>query len=1165
MQNWGLFLISAVYVAVLFGIAYYGDRLAAAGAPRSKPWVYSLSLGVYATSWTFFGAVGRAADSGWDFLPIYLGPILVFLFGGGLIRRVIRASKRNNITSIADFIAARYGRHHGLAMLVTVIATLGVLPYIALQLKAVAFSIEVLAPGHSGNAAANNALVIAVLLAVFAILFGTRQVVSTENHHGMVLAIAFESVIKLVAFLAVGLYAVFGIHHGFVDAYATALSLPQVSGLPMHSSWGVGFLTQTLLAVCAVLCLPRQFHVGVVENTALEDVRTARWLFPLYLALISVFVLPIAAAGLSKLPQAMPDTFVLALPMAGNHLGLALAAYIGGFSAATGMVIVETVALSTMICNELVLPLLLRMPQLRFAQQENLGSLVKLIRRCVIVLIIGLAYVYYRLFTGPGSLSSIGLLSFAAVLQFAPGMVGGVYWRRASFRGATAGLSAGFIVWLYCLLFPTLLTAVGGGHWLAEGPFGIHWLRPDGLFGVGGLDLITHGTLMSLGFNLLFFVGGSLLVPAGLRERLQARSFVEENDPVSSQGSYNTRIGATVGDLLELIQRFIGKESAESALADFYAQESKGIPKLNDRAEPLLARFTERLLAGALGASSARLLLSNTLRGQDMQPEDVMRLLDDTSNVIQFNRELLRATLEHMSQGVSVVDADLKLVAWNHRYISFFDYPAELIVVGRPIADLMRYNADRGLLGSGDLRELVMRRLAHMRAGRAYTHERELPDGTVIEIRGNPMPGGGFVTSYSDVSAYKQAQRELQNVAATLETRVEERTSELESAKRETEKTMEAKTRFLATASHDLVQPLNAARLFISSLDHQTLPAKATKVVQQVESSLTSAESLIAGLLDISRLDARAQEVNREHFEIGSILDSLAAEFSALAQKHDLMFSQVRSRQVVHTDPQLLRRVVQNFLSNAVRYTPRGRILLGCRRVAGGLRIEVWDTGPGIPPDKQSEIFEEFRRLRVDDAHGERGLGLGLAIADRIARMLEAPLLLRSWPTRGSVFSITVPQGSRLLMTPKQPQRESAARVEGSVVLVLENEPTVLAGMEALLKSWGCRPIAARSGSEAHAIFRQSLEVPDLMLIDYHLDDGAHGVDEAKALQRLWGKKVQGIVVTADHTQEAKEQATRNGFSLLPKPVKPAALRALMSRLLQQRPDQLSSSASEEF
>ncbi len=614
MQAWQLFLLSAAYVALLFAIAYFGDRFASPTTPRSKPWVYSLSLAVYATSWTFFGAVGRAASTGWDFLPIYLGPMLVFLFGIGLIRRIIVASKRNNITSIADFIAARYGRHHGLAMLVTVIATLGVLPYIALQLKAVAFSIEVLAPAPSGNAVANNGLLVAALLAGFAILFGTRKVISTESHHGMVLAIAFESVVKLLAFLAIGLYVVYGLYDGMAHAYESALQLPQVVHPPSQSSWIAGFFTQTVLAMAAIICLPRQFHVGVVENTDVKDLRTARWVLPAYLALISVFVLPIAAAGLSRLPLAAPDTYVLALPMAANQIGLALAAYLGGFSAATGMVIVETVALSTMICNELVLPLLLRSSRLGLAQRQDLGFLIKMIRRGVIVLIIVLAYLYYRLFTGPGSLSSIGLLSFSAVLQFAPGVIGGVLWRRASYRGAASGLAAGFVMWFYTLLLPTLLTSVSGDGWLASGPFGVTWLKPQALFGLSGLDLVTHGTLISLGANLICYVGGSLLAPAGLRERLQASHFVENNEPLPSRSEVQNRTSASVGDLLELTQRFLGRDSAQSALEEYCRQKELALPKANDRADSEMARFTERLLAGALGASSARLLLSNALR-----------------------------------------------------------------------------------------------------------------------------------------------------------------------------------------------------------------------------------------------------------------------------------------------------------------------------------------------------------------------------------------------------------------------------------------------------------------------------------------------------------------------------------------------------------------------
>ncbi|MDR3419221.1 MAG: PAS domain-containing hybrid sensor histidine kinase/response regulator [Nevskia sp.] len=1167
LQAWSLFAVSAAYAALLFGIAYYGDRRVERGhAPARKPWIYSLALGVYCTSWTFYGAVGRAVESGWDFLPIYLGPMLVFGLGYRLVARIVEISKRHNITSIADFISARYGRHQQLGMLVAAIALVGVLPYIALQLKAVSVSFAVLTGPEAGGRLPDSALPMAAMLALFAILFGTRQVVSSENHHGMVLAIAFESAVKLVAFVALGLYATYGLAHGFGPAYRHALALPQVAGPVGDRGWQLGFLTQTVLAMSAVLCLPRQFHVAVVENTAPADLRAARWLFPLYLGLISVFVLPIAAAGLDAFPRGdvIGDSFVLSLPLSGGREGLALFAYLGGFSAATSMVIVATIALSTMLCNEVVVPLLLRLSPQGLARRQDLSGLLKTIRRVAIVVIVALAYLYYRLFIGPGTLAHIGLLSFSAVLMFAPGLVGGVLWRGGSYGGTLAGLAAGFAVWVYTLLLPTVLGPAGDSALLLHGPFGFSWLRPQNLFGVTGLDPLTHGTLWSLAVNLACYVGMPMFAAPGLHERLQGVRFLggaEGGSPPYSEQP-TPRGNATVGDLQELLQRFFEPGRVRGFLGEYAGSLGVAPPAANERAEPGLVRYTERLLVGALGASSARLILASTLRGRDMQPEDVVRLLDETSLAIQFNREMLRAALEHLPQGISVVDRELRLVAWNRRYIELLDYPEGLIVVGRRIEEVFRFNAQRGLLGGGegDTGEMIERRLAHMRAGHAYTRERELPGGTVIETRGNPMPGGGFVTSYFDITAYKNTQRQLQEINETLESRVVERTRELTAlnaalsdAGFAAERANTAKTRFLAAASHDLVQPLNAARLFLSSLDRHGLPSSSGALINQVENSLSAAESLLASLLDISRLDAGAQEARAEHFELARVIEPLAAEFRVLAETRGLRLRTVPSRAVVFSDPRLLRRVLQNFLSNAVRYTRSGRILLGCRRVHGALRIEVWDSGPGIPPDKQREIFEEFRRLDTQDAGGERGLGLGLAIAERIAQRLGHPLSLRSWPGKGSVFGITVPLGeaARIAPPPRPAIRRSSDRVAGATVLCLDNEPAVLAGMVALLGNWGCRVLGMRDRAEALEATGQ--DAPDLLLVDYHLDGGVNGIAVAEELRKLWDTDVPVLVITADHTQGAREAAAAHGFTLLPKPVKPAALRALMGRLLSAR------------
>jgi signal transduction histidine kinase len=939
------------------------------------------------------------------------------------------------------------------------------------------------------------------------------------------------------------------------------MTLPQIGDTLGDPKWRAGFVAQTILAAAAIICLPRQFHVAVVESAAVSDLRVARWVFPAYLALISLFVLPIAVVGLQHLAgsQAAADTFVLALPLADGHHALALATYLGGFSAATGMVVVETIALATMVCNELVMPLLLRFGRLRQLRGQDATGLIKLVRRIAIVAIVALAYLYFRLFASSGTLAQIGLLSFTAVAQFAPAVIGAVYWERGRYQGVIAGVAIGVGVWAYTLLLPQVLGAEGPSPLLEQGLFGIAWLKPQALFGLTDLDPITHGTLWSLLLNTIAYVGVSIAGTARLHERLEAARFLDDaTPPQPARPAPPVISSATVGDLMELLDRFVGPDRARALAEQYAAEQGRARLPPHERAEPDFVRLTEHQLTAALGASSARLVMATMLQGRDMHIEDVARLLDETSHEIQFNRELLRAVLEHLSQGVSVVDAELRLVAWNRRYLELFDYPKGLVVVGRPIEDLLRFNVQRGLLRDADLDGALRRRLERMRAGTPYTHERDLPDGTVLEIQGNRMPGGGFVTTYSDVTARKRAQRALVEANEMLESRVADRTRELTSlnqaliaAKADAERANFSKTRFLAAASHDLAQPITAARLFVSALERNTLTPSAGALVTQAEGALTTAETLLTGLLDISRLDAGAEEVRLTHFALAALLEPLAAEFQVLAASRSLVLRRARCRAVVRSDMRLLRRVLQNFLSNALRYTSKGRVLLGARRVGRMLRIEVWDTGPGIPPERHAEIFEEFRRIDVPDADSARGLGLGLAIADRTARLLGHPLSLRSWPGVGSVFAITVPIGDRAALAPAPAARtQGPDRVAGATVVCLENDPAVLSALQALLREWGCNVIALRDRQSAESRLGNGAAVPDLMLIDYHLDGGVSGISVAQELRSAWRVDVPGIVITADHTQHAKQAAAIDGYQVLPKPIKPAALRALMNRML---------------
>jgi histidine kinase len=511
-------------------------------------------------------------------------------------------------------------------------------------------------------------------------------------------------------------------------------------------------------------------------------------------------------------------------------------------------------------------------------------------------------------------------------------------------------------------------------------------------------------------------------------------------------------------------------------------------------------------------------------------------------------------SLQHLPQGVCVIDAHQRLVAWNRRYIELFRFPPDLIQVGRPIEEVFRYNAARGLLGPGPVEETIARRLEHLRAGRPHMHERESNDGTVIEIRGNPLPDGGFVTSYADITAYKQAARELRSLADTLERRIEQRTHDLAEAKSEAERANRYKTRFVAAAVHDLLQPLNAARMFISALRDRLDGENLRRLADSVEGALSAQDEILSSLLDISRLESGTLEVRQRDLALGPLLDSLAREIGVLAEAKGLRFRYRPTQVVVRTDEALLRRIVQNFLSNALRYTARGSLLLGVRREGEDVRIEVWDTGPGIPEAQHALIFEEFRRLDTGGDLQERGAGLGLAIVDRIARLLGHRVSLRSWPGRGSVFSVRVPRGDAAMAAAPAtaPRVVADSQLKGRHIWCVDDDPRVRESLRVLLEGWGCEVELIGSAEQAVAAATADA-VPDLLLLDVRLGE-SFGPDLVPDLQTRWGRPVPVILVTAERDEALREQAREQGWGWLAKPVAPAALRALMTqRLLRDR------------
>ena len=670
LQGWVIVLTSFAYLGLLFAIAYYADQRADRGrSVIASPYIYSLSLAVYATAWTFYGSVGRAASDGVGFLPIYLGPTLMIALWWIVIRKILRISKANRITSLADFIASRYGKSALIGGAVTVIAVIGILPYISLQLKAVSSSFtilvqypEIIMPTKMDAVPVmqDTALWVALILALFTILFGTRHLDAAEHHEGMVAAIAFESLVKLLAFLAVGVFVTFGVYNGFGDIFGRAAADPNLAAMltPLEGVAGsyANWVWLTILSMLAIMFLPRQFQVTVIENKDEKHLNKAIWLFPLYMLAINVFVLPIAFGGRLHFPSGVDaDTFVLTIPMAEKQEILALLVFIGGLSAATGMVIVETIALSTMVCNDLLMPVLLRLRRLRLNERRDLTGLLLGIRRGAIVAILLLGYLYFRLAGEAYALVSIGLISFAAVAQFAPAALGGIFWKSATRGGALWGLLAGFGVWFYTLLLPALARS----DWLPSsllesGPFGIELLKPLELFGLAGLDQITHAMIWSMVANVGVYVGVSLLGSPSAEEHRQASLFVDVLRG-KGVGARFWRGTASVPDLYNVLARFLGTGAADEAFAGYARARGRTWPDDEIEADAEFVHYVETQLAGAIGAASARIMVASAVTEDALSLDEVREILDEASQVVAYSH-----TLERQSRELEAATAELR-------------------------------------------------------------------------------------------------------------------------------------------------------------------------------------------------------------------------------------------------------------------------------------------------------------------------------------------------------------------------------------------------------------------------------------------------------------------------------------------------------------------------
>lgn len=1144
------------YLALLFWLARIGDRSRFSASSWSRhPLVYTLALGVYCTSWTFYGLVGTAAERGWYYLPILLGPVLLFTFGFPLLQRIAGICRQENIHSIADFITSRYGKRQSVAVVITLMMLATTVPYIALQLKAVTdtllFSVD-----NAAFAGQDMTMLVTVAMVMFTLIFGANRLDVSTYHSGIMVAIAFESLVKLIALITIAVFAL-GLSKGFDPAQISN----DANIVFQQSTLTPSFWVLTFVSAATIFCLPRMFQVTFVECLSETHLKFARRGFSLYLLLIAAAVFGISWVGNQILAgtTVASDSYVLALPLGNDNQALGLLAFIGGFSAATAMIIVASVTLSQMLSNDVILPMLIRKHK-NSSQIPDYSRALILTRRLTVIAIIVMAWLYQHSLAENVALTEIGLIAFALAVQLAPAIIFGLYWHRGNAWGVFAGLACGSLIWFLTLMIPMLGNAgVIADSFINHGLFGVSWLRPAEPFGFTFSDAYTRGVVLSLGANIIAFYWVSMMDKTRLSDRIQAVAFVNRERARQQAGDHDLQIKKA--DLTVMLTQFLG----ESATRRIFENEQR--PEMV-MASPKLLDYAEQALAGVVGVASARAMLNSLSTGDSLAVEDVVNIVEGTTKTLQFSQEMLFASFESMSSAISVVDADLKMVAWNKRYEQMFNYPKGMLCVGRPAADLVRYNAERGKLGAGNLDELVRTRLSHLKAGKPYRVVRSHNQG-VIEIKGRPLPMGGYVTTYDDISEFINAQNELEKANLNLEQRVRERTEEIEkinqSLREEVKKRSEtevellkaksaaetanaSKTQLLAIASHDILQPLNAANLYASALlEKPGIEAELSESLQHLHNAICSAELIISNLLEISRLDTGSLKPNISRFALSDILDPLANEFR-VQTTNEVNFHWQHTSLWTESDPKYLRRILQNFLSNAVKYTSDGKIILGCRRRGQQIEICIYDTGPGITEAQQQRIFEDFYRItsNVD------GAGLGLGIALRFSRLLGHEIRVHSKFGHGSAFSVLVPMVEKQDSTvSKATSVEITSGLENLNIFYVDDDENNIHALRTLMDNWGCRFSSATSFATA-IDFAEKHAAPDVILMDYQLGPDCNGIKLSDDLHSIWGD-VPVCVVSAAAEENLSSRVTGLGLDFLRKPIKPGKLRALLERYLQKK------------
>jgi len=1149
---WTLAAITAIYLLALFGIAFIGTKL---GRPSKT--VYALALGVHCTSWAFFGTTTQAVNFGWAFVPTYLGVILVMLFGYSTLVKISQICQQYKISSLAEFIGIRFHHSNMLAAMVVILCFIGVIPYVALQLDAISTAITLMTKDNV-DWSGSISFYVAASMAIFAILFGTRTLDLTSKRNGLMLTIAFESILKLVGLLTVGIYCVYILSDGWIDLFEQSLATQSADNILKKPSAYWIYASHVLLGICSMFCLPRQFHINFIENNNQQELARARWVFPIYLVLMSVFILPIALTGQIMFVDSSvnSDSFVLSIPLSQGNMQVTLVAFLGGLAASTSMVIVATLALGNMVANNLLAPLWLISRKVTKGEHQFSGTQLLRIRQVTIIALLFIAYWYHQNISQSAPLVNSGTIAISLMAQTLPAILFGLYWRLVNTAAVMSGALIGTLLVFLLMLYPAFMSS----YYFAQAP--------------SDIDL-ANALFIALSINIGVVVFGTLWSPS------------QRPNPFKDKVVFGSSLTISAHKLQTLLSRILPVDTFDTFL------KTNPIRRNNqqDIVSSDIIGNAQQVLASHVGNASAGILLNTISDHQYTNNQEITELVEMATQSFHFNHEVLQSSIAHLPQGISVVDSELNLVAWNAKYENLFDYPKDYLRKGLCVKEILEFNAQRGLIPhkenqigvelsqrntgyqhqhqhqqfddskrDNDSESAVQKRLSLMKLSKTYKFVRQHGDNKTIEIEGSPLPGGGYITSFTDISEYILIQQQLESSKRDLEQRVIDRTAELELAKQEAELANISKTKFLAATGHDLMQPFNAAILFASLLHEKLANTELEGVSDNLLQSLENADQLLSMLIEITKLETGKISPNISPFSLNELLQNLSNDFAIIARQKNISLHYIPTTVWLNTDKRLLSRVVQNLLANAVRYTAKGKVLMGVRRRPNHqIEIMVIDTGMGIAKDNQTRVFNEFLRLNntdsVQDELDNQGLGLGLTIVDKTARLLNIGINLRSELGAGTSFGLRLQRLSHADIPLQKAVKKTTVFdknfLQNKTVLVVENDPNISLALSSLLSDWGATVAVCNDLASAKQLNCQA----DLIIADFHLDNGDTGIDVCRAMLAILDYQPMMILSSADRSESIQELAIESKIYYLPKPIKGAALKRLIQLKLGKHTD----------